>query len=217
MGLMPFGGGCVPRRNHECYPTHPAAVVALMRAEAACLSPLAGPVWEPAAGPMMIARTLAAAGFDVVASDLHEYEPPARTQGWARDRAAFGVDFLSAAVPAGVRRVVTNPPYDAAAAWVRRGVEELRIPYVAMLLKATFWHAGSRRAGEGLPAAARIYPLGWRLDWKGRGSPPEEHAWMVWDASAPPLAGALYMANLARPESWPDTGYDDWMRGLRVV
>ena len=66
--------------------------------------PLRGIVLEPCAGQGAMAKVIADAGHQVIATDLIE-----------RDSCIFpivpGVDALQAPLPAGVRTILTNPPY----------------------------------------------------------------------------------------------------------
>lgn len=200
-GLLPFGGGRVKRRLADLYPTHPAGTEALVRVEGERLRECPV-ILEPACGPGMIAKLLEGHGFAVAATDLHDH-------GFGRP----GLDFLTFArgdvpVDAGL---VTNPPYGdgLAEAFIRHAVTGLGLPYVAMLLKATFWHADGRRALFETCKPARIHPLGWRLDWSGKGSPPEEHSWNIWEGG--PAKHCEVMPSLPRPLLYPDVGWDAWV------
>ncbi len=201
-GLQPFGGGRVKRRAGDLYPTYPSATEALIRIEGSRLRGMSSVIWEPAVGPGMIARVLAAHGFAVLASDLD----PAHT--------GESVDFLAQRVaPPGNPPIVTNPPYALAPGFIAHAVGRLDLTYVALLLKSTFWHAASRADLFRRHPPQRIHPLGWRLDWDGRGSPPEEHCWMVWDAGAANHF-PTYLPALPKPDAWPEVGWDAWVRGV---
>src|SRR5512144_1888861 len=87
------------REPRDFYPTPPWASRCLLNTV-----PLRGFVWEPGAGQGLMAKTIADAGYRVIASDVVEYEGsvfPIMT----------GVDALQATLPAGVQTIVTNPPY----------------------------------------------------------------------------------------------------------
>lgn len=85
----------VPRRlPNEFYPTPPEATRALLSVEA-----FSGSIWEPACGEGAIARVLADAGHNVVATDLVDY-------GYG----ISGTDFLREMRPR-AKHIVTNPPY----------------------------------------------------------------------------------------------------------
>jgi hypothetical protein len=99
-------------RAHDLYETPPAAVRALLRHE-----PLAGPLWEPAAGRGAISRLLRAAGHEVLASDLVRYP------GADPDILAPINFFLQPGTPRyEVDTIVTNPPFRWADKFVRHGL-----------------------------------------------------------------------------------------------
>jgi hypothetical protein len=66
------------------------------------MPPLRGFIWEPCAGQGLMAKTIADAGYRVVASDKFCF-----------DNNFFpvlaGIDALEAVLPAGVQTIVTNP------------------------------------------------------------------------------------------------------------
>lgn len=59
---------------------------------------------------------------------------------------------------------------------------DLGCTYVALLLKATYWHAEKRTGLWRWRTPVRIYALNWRLDCLGLGNPTMEFIWVVWDA-----------------------------------
>lgn len=129
--------------------------------------PAGTPVAEPCCGDGAIASVLEGAGHPVAASDLDD-------RGWGTP----GVDVLGMrSLPADV--VVTNPPFSLAAEIVDT-VLDLRPSVLALLLKATFFHADVRRALFDRHTPAEIHALTWRLDFEGRGAPAMECAWFVW-------------------------------------
>lgn len=93
------------------------------------------------------------------------------------------VDFLQAKhLPLGVEQIVTNPPFDLAAEFIRK-CRSLRVPF-ALLLKGSFWHAAERRALFSETGPAKVLPLGWRpamAPERGK-SPTMEFLWTVWEA-----------------------------------
>lgn len=206
-GLRPFGGGKVPRRPADLYPTEPPAVEAFLRVEAGRMLAWDSAVFEPACGPGMVAKVLEARGFLVHATDLHHH-------GYG----VPGCDFLDCAA-APCRVLVTNPPFgELAEAFARHAVITLGVPYVALLLKSTYFHADCRRALYLSHPPSMVYPLGWRLNWDLRGSPVEEHSWFVWDAARRWRDGcARYAPALPRPQSCPEVGYGDWLRAARLA
>lgn len=187
-GLYGNEGDASRTLDHNFFPTPPAATLALIR----CLITAgAGPIhwpdfhawrwWEPACGEGHISKALLADGVDgVISTDLVD-----------RGYGTPGQDFTAAGWPDGAdperTGIFTNPPYDRwlCAEFIRHALEDLRARRVAMLLKATYWHAIERQGLFRRHPPAAIYPLTWRLDFTGAGSPALETAWMVWDQDAP--------------------------------
>lgn len=170
------------------FPTPYDATLALIRA---LTTPGAGPVywgdfadwdwWEPACGEGHICRVLEERGVrQIFATDLAD-----------RGHGTPGVDFTTARWPAKAKPkrtgIITNPPYERhlCPAFIRHALEDLKARRVVMLLKSTYWHAAERQGLFNDHRPAAIYPLTWRLDFTGGGSPALETAWMVWDADAP--------------------------------
>lgn len=187
-GLYGDEGDASRTLDHNFFPTPYDATRALIRS---LTTPGAGPVywgdfldwqwWEPACGEGHICRVLEERGVaGIYATDLVD-------RGYGEP----GHDFTKAAWPKGAdperTGIITNPPYERflCPEFITHALEDLKARRVAMLLKATYWHAIER-----LPLMARlplagIYPLTWRLDFTGGGSPALETAWMIWDADAP--------------------------------
>ena len=165
-----IGGNPAKGRNRaDFYQTPPECTDALIRAEWPHLSSF-DCIWEPACGEGAIGQRLEAAGLHVVATDLHEY--PA---GYGD----HGMDFLVHPIrPANA--IVTNPPFSLAPEFIRKA-NSLGVHYMALLLKAHFWHAKNRTwlFAELLPA--RIYAMNWRPDFGGGGAPTLDFIWCIWD------------------------------------
>jgi hypothetical protein len=87
-------------RRDDLYETPPEAVRALLAAEEIP----SGAIWEPACGPGAIVRVLRAAGHEVWATDLIDYDSP--------DQDAHGIDFLMehGSAPYYIGSIITNPP-----------------------------------------------------------------------------------------------------------
>lgn len=173
-------GNAHQRRKCDLYETPDCATAAFWAAEAAAVFAHAGPIWEPACGRGAISRLVAGlSGREVISTDAnnHGFGTP-------------GVDFLSTVAPL-ARVIITNPPYDtrggeplpvlfAEHAWMR-----LKVDYLAMCLKQSFWNAGNRRAVWRRMRPARIYQTTFRVDFTGQGAAPMGAIWCVWDRSAP--------------------------------
>lgn len=156
------------RHRDDFYPTddNGAAARALVCAERQFIP---HHVWEPACGDGMLVKPLRGAGFDVVATDLVDRGCP---------DALSRIDFLleQKALAGGI---ITNPPFKLALPFLEHAFR-LRVPYVALLLKSTYFHAATRSDFFDAHPPARIYALQWRVDFTGEGSPPMECCWFVW-------------------------------------
>lgn len=164
------------RRANDFYPTPESATLALLEHELGTLRAF-GAVWEPCAGDGAIIDVLNKAGIRTTATDI----APRRSD-------IVGIDVYrcrSAFDPA----VVTNPPFSevsprsGGAPLIHHLLVTLRVPYLALLLPAT-WMWAWRRRGAFLSAypPARVLPVTTRIDWDGRGNPASDHAWHVWQA-----------------------------------
>lgn len=145
-------------------------------------------LWEPSCGNGALVLPLRNRGFNVVATDLHDWGCPASTGG---------VDFHSE-VATGFRPdvpfgIVTNPPFGAVEEYVERAVR--LSPYVALLLRLAFlesegrmnWfpHVGLQRVhviGERLPMMHRHGYEGPKTDKAGLC-----FAWFIFERDRPPL------------------------------
>lgn len=173
------GGAKVNRRPNDFYPTPADVTRALLRVEGECLRNVApGPVWEPCGRGGAILAELIADGFATVGTDL----VPDPAHGVAAQ------DLLQVRC-ALARKVVTNPPFALAAEMIAHLLEQLQVDYLALLLKATFWHADERRALFRRHRPARIHALTWRPDFLGKGAPTMDCAWVVWQRGS---AGTIY-------------------------
>lgn len=128
-------------------------------------------IWEPCCGDGAISKILTAHGHKVLSTDLV-----------SRGFGEGGVDFLTCEVsPAPA--IITNPPFKLAPTIILHA-KKLKVGYLALLLKATFWHAKTRHALFEAWQPARIYPMGWRPDFRGQGAPPMDCLWCVWDGES---------------------------------
>lgn len=162
-----------PRDEHDFYATEPRATIALLidqadRLPAGCL------VLEPACGDGQISMVLQRAGIIHDSRDLID-------RGFGR----FGVDFLTTTQTDGCQRLITNPPFNLAVEFLIHARETLHIPYVALLLKSTFWHAGERIELHERHPPSETLMLTWRLDFTREGSPEMECCWFIWHDGPP--------------------------------
>lgn len=185
-GKGPKGTGKV--RAHELYATPPEATQALLDRYTDALTRL--PVWEPAVGTGALADVLVAGGAQVVGSDLNDHGR------------GGGVMFQTASWPEGLDdgdSIVTNPPFSQAAQFIVHAVVDLRAGFVALLLKAAYFHAAERAELFTRCPPSAVHPLLWRLDFTDEGSPAMEMSWYVWREDDPRAGlGTLYEP-MARP------------------
>lgn len=177
-----FGSRISPARApYEFYPTPLAATRALLTVEA-----FDGSIWEPACGEGHISKVLAAAGHEVVSTDLVSY-------GFGEG----GRDFLAERAPL-ARNIVTNPPYG-------RGLADAFVKHalalaattggkVAMLLNITSLCHPRRHEFFCAHPPTAIYALDECICWPN-GNPREatttiaqqRYCWVVWTPSSPPM------------------------------
>jgi hypothetical protein len=162
-------------RGLDLYETPPEAVRALLRVEN-----LPFRIWEPAAGRGAIARVLRDAGHEVTTSDI-----------------SSGADFFRAVYPPvdAPHGIVTNPPFQHAARFVAHAIT-MGTPYVAMLLRWSFWEGGTGPRPEHVarrfvlddvpPARAYCFanrlPMMHRDGWTGpRAAQAMAFGWFIWE------------------------------------
>lgn len=168
-----IAGGHGINRGDRLIPTPREATLALIGAERGFMPEF---LWEPACGNGAIVGVLQQYGYLVASSDIVDYE-------WGHRVA----DFTKASKhPQEKMGIVTNPPFPYADEFIRTACSVA--PYVALLLKATFWNAAKRLSlwCEHTPTILR--PLTWRLDFTGGGSPTMDCQWVIWDKSRGPTA-----------------------------
>jgi hypothetical protein len=174
---MAGGNPRMGRQKEDFYPTPKLVSQALLET----WKPRSRTVWECACGDGAISEVIEGFGYRVVSTDLVD-----------RGYGEAGVDFLKTTE----RRadcVITNPPFNLSVPFIRHafalGVKEL-----ALVLKATYWHAAERQTLWREYQPSLIMPLLWRPDFLGLGRPTMEAMWCVWspeggqDAVYRPLA-----------------------------
>lgn len=163
-----------PREN-EFYPTPWEVTRGLLQVEGDRIRDFEK-IWEPACGDGAMSRELAGAGFDVVSTDLVDRGSSARL-----------LDFYQAPRLAGA--IITNPPFSQCSQagkmrWITHAAD-LGVEYMALLLPAGWSYAQERRKVLRQWPLARVWQVGWRIDFTEGGQPPSNHAWYIWDRSAP--------------------------------
>lgn len=136
-----------------------------------------GETWESACGDGAMSKVLETNCKSVFSSDLFD-----------RGYGEHGVDFIGASRM--MDNIVTNPPYNAAEAFVRTGVQQSRKKF-ALLLRLAFLE-GANRANTIFNVAppARVWVFSERItfypkDAVVKGSGTTAYAWFVWDKDAP--------------------------------
>jgi len=156
------------RRENDFYPTPVEPTLALLP----WLRSWPRRAWEPACGDGGMSKVLAAAGFDVVATDLID-----------RGYGIGGVDFL-ATTERLADVLITNPPFgDFAPRFIAHALA-LDVPYIAMLLNVNFWHANRRTPLWNQRKPEAVLALTFRPDFTGSGAPYFNCIWTLWGPSA---------------------------------
>lgn len=128
-------------------------------------------IWEPACGDGAICKVLTRYKTNFVASDIID-------RGFPDTHVASFFSFETS--PFGAQKIITNPPFALAEPFIHHA-HSLGIEYMALLLKATFWHAAKRERVWEKWRPARIYAMTWRPDFRNWGSPTMDCVWCVWD------------------------------------
>lgn len=165
------------RQANDYYPTPASCTRAFLAAERRAIEracDIEHPIWEPCGRGGAIAAVLEAEGFRSMATDIIA-DP---------DHRVTQLDILSCRQQLSPV-AITNPPFAIAAEIIRHLLGELEVRYLALLLKATYWHAAERSGLFRWRTPARIHALNWRPDFLQRGAPTMDVIWTVWDANAP--------------------------------
>src|SRR6478752_5989394 len=164
------------RVKDDFYPTTPECVTSFLHYERQYLTNMK--ILEPCCGDGAISKILEADGFDVVSTDLVY-----------RGYGEGGIDFLWS-MTTDCNAIITNPPFNLAERFIYHALEVLKVDYLALLLKSQYWHSkGRAKLFEAHPPAV-VYPMLWRPDFLGKGSPTMDCQWTVWRATD--TVGTLY-------------------------
>lgn len=162
-------GGNGNRRKNDFYPTPKECTEALIREEHEHLNRSRfGLIWEPACGEGHIAKVFSDHDWPSITTDKYE-------TGFGKS----GIDFLETQERR-AKALITNPPFSLAADFITHAFD-LKLEYLALLFKSTFWHARKRTALFNKYPPSVIYAMNWRPDFDGRGSPTMDCIWTVWD------------------------------------
>jgi hypothetical protein len=133
-----------------------------------------GAIWEPAAGDKAMASVMEAHGFRVHCSDLID-----RSEG-VEIRDFFAFERCRSPV------VITNPPYkeinarDGKARWLLHA-KGIGVRYMAVFLNWDWCAAKGLAHVLAAHPISRVYVCRWKVDFTGKGAPPQRNAWFVWD------------------------------------
>lgn len=164
------GTGSPRERQHaDWYPT-PANVTQVLLDRVR----FDGAVSEPCCGDGSLARVIESYGYDVIGTDLHD-------RGYGIGH-GLKYDILKMKeLPA--PNIVTNPPFNIAGQIIDH-LMALQPEKMALLLKASFWHAKTRQRLFDLYPPSRIIALTWRPDFLHLKRPTMEVMWCVWERGA---------------------------------
>lgn len=187
MGASMAGGNPDPERGrsvNDFYATPDDVTLALLKRWGHHIQ---GVVWEPCAGNGKMAQHIMRhpGVTKVLASDLE----PRPAHEWCGDTHIAKMDLFSVKAredgAARFRVVITNPPFDIAADIIEHvfSVAEPGVRVMALLLKATYWHAAKRQPLFNAYPPSIIAPLTWRPDFMDLGGPTMEMAWNIWLAA----------------------------------
>ena len=166
IGAMMAGGNPAEgRQEDDFYPTPPGVLRALLEYEG---DRIPKRVWECACGDGSMSKGLVDAGFKVASTDLAH-------RGYGKG----GVDFLKTNL-SWDGAIITNPPFKIAKDFIIKA-HQIGSPYIALVLKSSYWHAYTTRGGlfRDFKPSAKL-DLGWRPDFLKKKAPTMEVMWCVW-------------------------------------
>lgn len=163
-----------PRETADFYPTPPEPTRALLKAEGDRLRGFPA-IWESAAGDGAMAREIEAFGLPAIKTDLID-----RGCG-----AELGDYFTMTERRADA--MITNPPYceinarDGKGRWLTHALD-LGCTYIALFLNWDWPAAAGLAPILAKHPISRAYVCRWKVDFTGKGSPPQRNGWFIWDA-----------------------------------
>lgn len=179
-----IGGDAGSRHPSDYYQTPREATWALL--QVAHIIGMPRSIWECACGAGDISRELKDAGMSVISTDIE-------LRGYGHRR-----DFLTTRHMR-AQGIVTNPPFRLAVEFIMHA-RSLDVEFLALLLKATFWHAAERKVLFDRWPPVFVIPLAWRLDFANKGAPTMECAWFIWH---PGWHDTRYLSPVLRPARLP--------------
>lgn len=135
------GNSQAGRKENDFYKTPAQVIYSLLLAEG---KEVPQNIWEPACGEGDISKVLLQNGFEVESTDLID-------RGYGK----APIDFLTIRKPP-YYAIITNPPFDIAENFILHA-HSIGIRYMALLLKATYWHAVCRAVLYERFPPSRIY------------------------------------------------------------
>ena len=170
LGAMMAGGNPASGRQINDFYSTPSDVTKVLLKEYPMNNYI---VWEPCCGSGAMTNILEENNISVFSSDI---DP----QG-----CGIMMNILETSViPNNCNAIITNPPFNIAEQIIRHTWIDLKIDWMALVLKSTYWHSVRRQKlwNECKPTA--IHPLTWRPDFMELGRPTMEVMWCVWDKYA---------------------------------
>jgi predicted RNA methylase len=200
-------------------------------------------VWDPACGEGYMARPLAEAFGQVVATDVHDYRAAWHGQDGVDDILLRGAPQTVGDVPIlGADWIITNPPFRLAHQFIDRAIPLARSG-VAMLVRSTFTEGAEqyRKLFSKTPPTDILQFVERVVMTKGRPQDPNiavphpktgklrkpssatAYCWLVWQKPLPEFAGppaygwiAPCRTRLERPGDYDaPVGLSEWMNGGR--
>jgi hypothetical protein len=154
------------RQKDDWYPTPPLVTQVLMDHVT-----FEGSISEPCCGDGSLAKIVEHYGYNVIGTDIED-----RGYGLGHGPAYDILKANKLVAP----NIITNPPFNISAKIIDH-LMEFRPKKMALLLKATYWHAKNRQKLYEKYPPSQILALTWRPDFLHRKRPTMEVCWFIWD------------------------------------